>query len=997
MRNRKLTVYIFTLFFFGISSPVLAQPNWTIDLFGKTEKPEEYEERKLPSEKTGEKKFGWFNRFVQNNTTRFNFYFNANEKLKAVISRAKLAQEEDYLSLLSYYPYSSENTKNQSSELDSVIIKATTGILLHDLRSDWVDDMYLLIGKSYFLKGELDSAALTFQFINYNLFPRKKDETDNRVVGTNSDPGKGLSIANPENRNFLDKTFTLPPARNEALIWLIRTYTEQEFYGDAAGMINILQNDRNLPKRLHDDLNMVIGYWFYRQNQLDSAAVYLEKGLEVEETKQDLSRSEYLLAQLFEINAEYDKASSYYKKASRHTTDPVREIYALLSDAKMLRKNGSAEALKNSIAHLQKMARRDRYDGYQDIIYYSAAELSMQLPDTADAIRSYSKSIHYSAENKSYRNLSFLKLAEIAFEQKNYQVAHDFYDSLEIDQIRFPEENITDQLQFIDARKKVLGQLVQFTSAIHLQDSLQDVAAMDPTERDAYLKKLLRKLRKEKGLKETDEYDGGVINPFAIDKNAPLDLFADNDKGEWYFYNTKAKAKGFTEFQSKWGKREDVDNWRRKSASSAGLVPGINVGGDPADPGSMPDPAADNTAKEETQLSLEGLIANLPLNQEQLDSSNAILARNLLGLAVVYQNELEDYPEAILTYENYLNRFPVSFDLDAVYFGLYYCYLKLGDPSTAEHYKKRLTTQYPMSEYSVRLTNPDVLSPNKKSPEVTRRYEDIYELYIEGKFEEAMQAKQAADSIYGSNYWTPQLLYIEAVHLIKERKDSQALVVLTNLQNLYPESELKYKARNLANVLERREQIETYLTNLEVTRKTEDWVVVAEDSVNVAVKPTTPIVKTPTPIMQPDLPNPVIMDTIVQPEILTKGEFSLAMDDEHYVVMLLDKVDNVYINEARNAFNRFNRGQMSTQNITITRDNLDADRVLLLFSRFEDAEKALAYFDRVKKAAPVQVSWLQPAKYSFFIISPDNLELLKENKSLQLYKDLLNANFGNRF
>src|SRR5690606_13993540 len=112
---------------------------------------------------------------------------------------------------------------NQGNELDSVILKATTGILLHDLRSDWVDDMYLLIGKSYFHKGELDSAGLTFQFINYNLFPRKKDETDNRVVGTNSDPGQGLSIANPEKRNILDKTFTLAPARYEALIWLIRT------------------------------------------------------------------------------------------------------------------------------------------------------------------------------------------------------------------------------------------------------------------------------------------------------------------------------------------------------------------------------------------------------------------------------------------------------------------------------------------------------------------------------------------------------------------------------------------------------------------------------------------------------------------------------------------------------------------------------------------------------------------------------------------------------
>src|SRR6185295_17423011 len=166
-------------------SGVKAQlPTWSIDLLGKEKKPEKFENRKLGSEKMAEKKFTFIRHFFQNNYTHYNYYYNAKNKINEVIERAKAAQKDDYSKLLSFYPYSLENTASQKSELDSVIFKATAGILLHDLRNDWVDNMYLLMGRAFYFRKEFDSAAATFQFINYNLFPRKKHEDDNRIVGT---------------------------------------------------------------------------------------------------------------------------------------------------------------------------------------------------------------------------------------------------------------------------------------------------------------------------------------------------------------------------------------------------------------------------------------------------------------------------------------------------------------------------------------------------------------------------------------------------------------------------------------------------------------------------------------------------------------------------------------------------------------------------------------------------------------------------------------------
>ena len=83
-----------------------------------------------------------------------------------------IANKDNYAKLLPFYSYSLDNTASQKTELDSVIYKATAGILLHDLRSDWVDNFYLLIGEAYYLRKDYDSASMTFQFINYNLFSK---------------------------------------------------------------------------------------------------------------------------------------------------------------------------------------------------------------------------------------------------------------------------------------------------------------------------------------------------------------------------------------------------------------------------------------------------------------------------------------------------------------------------------------------------------------------------------------------------------------------------------------------------------------------------------------------------------------------------------------------------------------------------------------------------------------------------------------------------------
>jgi len=981
MRCLALRSSILLLMLFYIVPAFSQVGTITFDL--QKDKPEKFKNKTLKSETTGDKKFTLKRRISQNIVSHYNYYFNANNKLNEVIERARMSNKDDYSKLLPFYGYSLNTTASQKNELDSVIYKATAGILLHDLRNDWVDNLYLLIGKSYLLQKQFDSAAMTFQFINYNLFPRKRKEDNDfaKTVGTNSSSsGNTISIASKENKSVVYTAFNRPPSRNDALVWQIRTFIEQQEYYDAAGLINTLQSDENFPSRLKPDLEEVNAYWFYKQKMYDSAASHLEKALAAAEDKEDKARWEYLLAQLFEITKQPQKASQYYNKAMRHTTDPLMDIYANLSNAKIYRSNDPKE-FNNTIDNLIKMAKKGKYESYRDIVYYSAGELALQKPDTAAAEFLFHKSLTYNDINSAYKNKAYLQLADIAFNKKEYKKASAFYDSLQLN-----DDALIDRVKEIEDRKNALTKIVEKINIIEREDSLQRIAMLSPAEREAYINDLLKKLRKEKGLKDYDLNSSNPSSAFDNNQNQSPDLFGQNEsKGDWYFYNASVKSKGFGEFKSRWGKRLNVDNWRRNSAvnSTINNINTVNNNVTTLDT---------KTTAVNTDLSLSGMMDNLPLTPDKINTSNILIASSLFELAKLYQNNLEDYNMAVQTYEISLLRFPNNLYNGELYLNLIYCYQKLGNLPKAEYYKNLLVTNFKNTKYAQIALNPQAQKQGAKDPAATKRYENIYNLFIEGQFEKAVEDKKAADSLYGNNYWSPQLLYIESVYYIKQNQDSLAIVTLNNIITQYPASPLKQKAATMIDVLKRRKQIEGYLTNLKVKRVDEDKMIVIND------EPTQQKTVTEQPkTVIPDQKKDVIEPQVVKPQPVTNGTFSFVAEEPQNVVMILDKVDPVYVSEARNAFNRYNRENFAAQTINITKDPFDKDKNFLTFSNFANADAAIKYADRLKKNAPSEVSWLPANKYSFVIISDANLQVLKANKDLAGYIKLLNTKYPGKF
>ena len=242
-------------------------------------------------------------------------------------------------------------------------------------------------------------------------------------------------------------------------------------------------------------------------------------------------------------------------------------------------------------------------------------------------------------------------------------------------------------------------------------------------------------------------------------------------------------------------------------------------------------------------------------------------------------------------------------------FNLYYCYNKNGETAKAEAIKKLMSEKYAASNFTTIVTPVKIPSQKLKMMIATKTYEKIYDLFIEGKFEEAVAQKKVADSIYGKNYWTPQLLYIEAVYYIKQRNDSAAKRVLNDIINQFAQSPLAAKAHNLLDVLSRRTQIEEELRNLVVNRAT-DSTTAADNRVPVVTRTNQYKIQLPVQQHRPSVNKPIQpaqnTDTTVNKTNSPLLHLHMQLNP-HYVVLVLNKVDPVFVNEAKNAFSGYNR------------------------------------------------------------------------------------------
>lgn len=991
IRTNLLLLFCLSSFFSGMGQPTLDP-----DL----KKPVKYENRTLRAEKTGEKKFTLPRRFFQNTYTHYNYAFNAQTKLSTVLEKAKQQHIDRYTDLLSFYNYTLEATAQQKNELDSVIYKVNAGVFLHDLRSDWMDNLFLLMGQAYYYRNALDSAFITFQYMNYAFSPKESDGYDKYIASNANEGGNNMKVSTVEKRNILDKAFSEPPSRNDALIWLIRTHITSNKLPVAATLIQTLKNDPDFPRRLQPQLAEVSAYWFYTRQQYDSAAFYLEKALPAAGNRQEMARWEFLMGQLYARAGQPESAKAAFYNCIQHTLNPVMEVAARLQATLQFSGNNDQD-WKQAIADLEKMGRREKYASYRDLIYYTIASIEEKHDLIPAAQAHLLKSVRYSIDNPEQKNSSYRLLGDLSFRMHQYPEASRQYDSILTNLM--PES----EGQEIDKRRELLHSIAAQYDIIHRQDSLQKLAALPEAERNAILKKQLRAIRKAQGLKEEEQAAPGGATGFlpSLNNNAPTDLFS-SSSGEWYFYNPTLKSRGFNEFRNKWGNRPNTDNWRISSSQNAATFN--------KEPGAKADSEQDKGIAEGAagnELNLQRLIDKLPIGEDRLKRSNDSILEAQFNLGLLLQNKLEDYATAAEQYEGIQQRFPGNPKEADVLYNLSICYRQLGKTADLGKTIDSLTTKFSDTRQSRLALDPKAVEAEDSAVarKATASYENVYNLFIAGYFDEAMAAKKQADSVYGMHHWTPQLLYIESIYEMRTRQDSLALQSLGQLASQFPDHPLAEKAKNMMDVLKRRAEIEQYLNNLQIERPAEDSMVgnppPAAQPVQTVVPPiaqdTARAIVPSAAKIAPDKNKPRPDSTQLPkkaPLAPATSLFSRHASQPHFVVLVLDQVDPVYVNEARNAFDRYNKEKYYNTPMLVSIVGLTDQVKLITINGLANEAAALEYIERAKQLAPREIiPWLKGNKYYFLPVAQDNMDLLITNKNLPSYQDFIKQLFPDQF
>jgi hypothetical protein len=155
--------------------------------------------------------------------------------------------------------------------------------------------------------------------------------------------------------------------------------------------------------------------------------------------------------------------------------------------------------------------------------------------------------------------------------------------------------------------------------------------------------------------------------------------------------------------------------------------------------------------------------------------------------------------------------------------------------------------------------------------------------------------------------------------------------------------------------------------------------VIKKPAVVSPVKDSIPVVKKEAP------PQPVTPAPIAAPA-LVNGLFVKDKESGHLVLLVMDKVDRIFVNEARNAFNRYNAQYPASRPLESLIEPLNDNIKFLVMQPFDNAIQASAYVQRVDKLAATElIPWLPREKYSFIIVNAKNLETIRSMKSVSEY------------
>ena len=738
----------------------------------------------------------WWHAF----NAKYNTYYNGTLAYIDGSLEKETENKDNYTEQIPLYTVSNKNSREiGKANFDRAIEKCEKAIHQHSIkrRPEWTKNRrktakdiewlsrreynpflwkaWMLMGRSQFYQGDFESAAATFSYMS-------------RLYATQ------------------------PAIYGKARAWLAKCYIEQNWNYDAEDVIRNMLRD-SIHWRAQKEWDYTFADYYIHTGNAEQAIPYLREVISHEMRRKQKAREWYLMGQLQASIGNKKEAYKAFRHVIRQNPPYELAFNARIAMTEVMAKDNAGKMINR----LKRMAASDNNKEYQDQIYYAIGNIHLSRKDTLQAITAYEKGNQKSTRNGIEKGVLLLHLGDLYWTKEKFSDARRCYGEA----IGLLDKDRKDYQQLAN-RSKVLDELVPYTDAVQLQDSLQQLARMSEKERNAAIDRVIDALKKkekeernrkaEEEAESTLRQDGGNFannNNFAS-SNSPQKNNENSANtpanGQWYFYSPLTVSQGKAQFQKLWGKRDNVDNWQRINKTVVANAAGAEE---------MTDEQRDSLAQAAEQEELlkqtsdsavndphrrEYYLAQIPFTPEQLAESNKLLEDGLYHAGVIFKDKLDNLPLSRKSLLRLVNNHPDYAHLDDAYYHLYLLYSRERKPEMAQTYLQKLKAEYPESQWTTLLSDPYYAENAKRGVQIEDSlYTLTYQAFRDGEYDKVERNAQISRNRFPDGANRDKFLFIGGLSKLNDGDIKSCLADLKEVVSKYPDSRLSEMAGMIIN------------------------------------------------------------------------------------------------------------------------------------------------------------------------------------------------------
>ncbi len=732
----------------------------------------------------------WWHSF----TARYNTYYNGSLAYIDGSLAKEQGNKDNFTEMLPLYTVSNKNSKDLgSSNFDRAIEKSQKAIKQHSIKKrpewkksrkkterdiEWLNrkeynpflwKAWMLMGRSQFHKGAFDEAASTFAYMA-RLYQSQ------------------------------------PAIYGRARAWLAKCYVELDWIYDAEDVISKMNRD-SMDWRAVKEWNYTYADYYLHTGRLQEAVPYLQKVIKQEMRKKQKARELFLLGQVQAALGHNEQAYKAFRRVVRTNPPYELEFNARIAMTEVM----AGGHPKKMISRLKRMARSEKNVDYLDQVYYAIGNIYLSEKDTVNAIAAYEKGNEKATRSGIEKGVLLLHLGDLYWQKQKFSDARRCYGEA----IGLLDKERPDYEQ-LSERSKVLDQLVPFTEAVHLQDSLQWLAKAPEAERNAaidrVIEELIKKEKEEKRRQQEAEAEQQVQKEQnrgggrQQDDRRPATPTQQSQQGAWYFYNPPAVTQGKQAFQRLWGKRENVDNWRRSNQTVVAGAMGAEEFTDEMRDSLARAAEVEDSLKQITDSAQndphkrEYYLAQIPFTDEQVEASNLIIMDGLYNSGVIFKDKLDMLDLSERQLRRLTDSYPSFEHMDDVYYHLWLLYQRRHQPQVAATYLSYLQAKWPDSKWTKLLSDPYYVENARIGEHVEDSiYAATYAAFKANRFDDVRANTRISAERFSMGYHRDKFIFIGGLSKLNAGDSDGCLKDMEEVVKEFPKSEVSSMAGMIIN------------------------------------------------------------------------------------------------------------------------------------------------------------------------------------------------------